>query len=94
MDTPPSPPPPSRETDVALGLILIMLAVAACVYAALILRREVQRQRSSKELAEPMEQTDPVEQMLAKFPPTVLTSMSLSGFPTTRHLDQFRKGVA
>jgi hypothetical protein len=116
MDPPPSPPsppspppPPSRETDVAFGLILLMLGLAACVYAAVVVRREAQRQRD--EQGESYTSYDPSytpnytpsdvpskedqkEQMLANIPPTELTSFSTSGFPAPRHLDQFRKGVA
>ena len=107
---PSPPPPPSRETDVAFGLILLMLGLAACVYVSVVVRREAQRQRDEQgesytsydpgyapnynEDAQASSKEEQKEQMLASIPPTELTSLSASGFPTPRHLEQFRKGVA
>lgn len=113
MDPPPKPPspppPPSHETDVAFGLILLMLGLTACVYASIVVRREVWRQPTSSPTSSPtpsrpsppnyassggVGKDEQTEQMLAKIPPTKLTALSASGFTTPHRLYQFHKGMA
>jgi hypothetical protein len=101
MDPPPRPPspppPPSQETDVAFGLLLLMLGLVACVYVSIVVRREIRRQPNQSPnyaSSDGVGNDGQTERILAKIPPTELIALSASGFPTPRHLYQFQKGVA